>query len=1064
MFIQPPNGTIVKIAGKAKLRRVLIVPFVVLIVSSVGLVGYLSFQNGQGAVNNVASQLRSEISNRVEQYLDSYLSQPHLINRINADAVRLGELDLTNFSNIENHIISQLQQFDGVSGILFGDEAGNFRVATRQYRLRLLSANKPDTSRVYDYAVESDGKKIELLRTFAKNEFFRPPEVDVRDRPWYQDAVVAGKPTWGKIYPLGSNDDFSISASYPIYNSSNGKLIGVFSSGTVLSIINNFLETLQVGKSGEIFIIERDGMVVATSTKQQPYIISSNNQGEEQLNRLNISNSNNDLLIAISQKIKQKFGGFNQVLENQQFEFIQDRERQFGQIVPYQDKYGLDWLIIAVIPESDFMAQINANKHVTIIMSIGALTVAIIVGILTANWVVTPILKLNQAAKNIAKGEWDKNVEIIRSDEVGELAISFNKMAAQIQADLNQLQSLNQALTQKEKLLAHYNRTLETQIAAQTKALTESEQKFKNAFDQTAVGMCLLGLDGHFLAANSALCQLFGYSETEILSIHLYDITNSQDLNSDAQAIQNLLSGDIPYYHLEKQYIHKQGQTIWGLLSVSLVRDEQQKPLYFIAQIQDITQRKQAEIKLQAAKETAEIANKAKSIFLANMSHELRTPLNVVLGFTQILQAEANSTSEQQEGLAMIYNSGKHLLNLINDILDLSKIEAQRLELYNTNFSLPNLLTEVTEILRIKANQKRIKLNYESIHQLPQIVHSDEKRLRQILINLLGNAIKFTDKGVVTFKVGFISQNNVNKVRFQIEDTGIGIAPEEVNKIFLPFEQVGDNFRHSEGTGLGLAITKKIVSLMDSELYVDSILGVGSKFWFDLELPEILSSEIKIFKSQQVIVGYEGKERQVIVVDDIPENRLVIVNILEPIGFKIKETVNAQECLETAIAWQPDLIITDLVMPDMDGLEMTRQLRAIPNVESIPVIAASANAFEIDRKQSLESGCNYFISKPIQAQDLLQIIQDVLNLSWNYQTQDGETKSNFIPPKQDLIPLFDAVQVVHIEAIEQQFYLLEKLYPEAHAFISKLRQLAANSDYGELALVIEEAIRTVKPS
>jgi predicted ATPase/signal transduction histidine kinase/CheY-like chemotaxis protein/tRNA A-37 threonylcarbamoyl transferase component Bud32 len=381
------------------------------------------------------------------------------------------------------------------------------------------------------------------------------------------------------------------------------------------------------------------------------------------------------------------------------------------------------------------------------------------------------------------------------------------------------------------------------------------------------------------------------------------------------------------------------------------------------------------------AEEAAESANRAKSEFLANMSHELRTPLNGILGYTQILKKDRTLTEQQKNGIGIIHQCGEHLLTLINDILDLSKIEARKMELYPKDFHFPEFLECIAEICRIRAEQKGLVLIYETITPLPKVIRADEKRLRQVLINLLGNAVKFTEKGRVTFRVGY----QEGKVRFQVEDTGIGIAPNQLEEIFLPFQQVGEYSRETEGTGLGLAISRQLVQMMGASLNVLSTLGKGSVFWLDLDLPEVDQGADVGKVDERPIIGFKGSKRKVLVVDDKWTNRSVLVNLLEPLGFEVVEATDGLDGLAKAPEFQPDLILMDLVMPVLDGFETTRRIRMLPDLDGVVVIAISASVFDFDRQQSREVGCDDFLPKPVREADLLEKVRLYLGLEWVYE-------------------------------------------------------------------------------
>ena len=473
----------------------------------------------------------------------------------------------------------------------------------------------------------------------------------------------------------------------------------------------------------------------------------------------------------------------------------------------------------------------------------------------------------------------------------------------------------------------------------------------------------------------------------------------------------------------------------------------------------------QSNQKLLAAKQLADSANQAKSEFLANMSHELRTPLNGILGYAQILTRATTLSDKERQGANVIYQCGAHLLTLINDVLDLSKIEARKLDLAPNNLHLPALLLSVVEMCSIKAQQKGIDFIYQPSPQLPEGVEVDEKRLRQVLINLLGNAIKFTEQGTVTLRVGVLNQTDEQvQLLFRVIDTGPGIAEADRAKLFAAFEQVGNRRKHAEGTGLGLAISQRIVKLMGSQIYVTSELGNGSEFYFTAELPIVSEWTPHLATAEfEQVIGYEGKRRTILIVDDRWENRAVLQNLLEPLGFSLVEAEHGQEGLEKLCSTQPDLVITDLAMPVMDGFEFLKQIRNHEALNHLQVLVSSASVSQADQHLALACGGDYFLAKPINAQTLLKVLSDCLGLEWCYKADENKIETVeiastdiAIPPRFTLENLLDLAQRAHIKALRERLENLANEDNRYSSFVTPLHELAKQFQSEEIEAHLQQ--------
>ena len=677
-----------KYSTNFSLQNFLTVPFLLQIFTIVGLVGYFSFRNGQQTVNEVTTKLRNEVTLTVQQHLENYLAAPQLIVELNQKATKLQQLSLKDLKAIEIDFWQQIQIFNSVYAIYLSDEEGKFAYVKREANNTFIAKLVNIVPQRHAYLLDDKGQR---------SKFLESDRYDPHIRPWYIKTVESHQNNWSEIYTFAGGE-LGITAAGEIYDHTD-KFRGVVGVDLVLSRISDFLEQIKISQNGQIFIIERNGNLVATSTGEEPFVYNQATKIEE---RLQATNSDNIFTQATFNYLIQHFGTLNSIQESQQLEFKFDGDRQFMQILPYGDELGLDWLIVVVIPEADFMVKINANVRNTILLCLGALILTTIFGVMTSRKIVRPISHLIRVSSIIAQSARSRNTAtdfypIIKAENIRELNIlaqAFNDMAVQLKAAFKDLETTNEEL--------------ENRVQIRTAALT-------------------------------------------------------------------------------------------------------------------------------AAKEDADAANRAKSEFLAHMSHELRTPLHAILGFTQVSLQDSSLKPQQRNNLITVKRSGEHLLTLINDVLEMSKIEAGKISICEQPFDLYLLLNNLATMFELRSQAKNLELSFNLATDVPQYIQTDSVKLRQILINLLENGIKFTTQGGVSLQVSSTPQNNASAtIGFIVQDTGCGIPKSELNSIFEAFVQTKQITNH-EGTGLGLAISQQFADLLGGEISVNSKVGKGSIF--QLQIP-----------------------------------------------------------------------------------------------------------------------------------------------------------------------------------------------------------------------------------
>lgn len=603
---------------------------------------------------------------------------------------------------------------------------------------------------------------------------------------------------------------------------------------------------------------------------------------------------------------------------------------------------------------------------------------------------------------------------------------------------------------------------LNEKVNTQTMKLEVEQSRTHAILENVVDSIITIDEKGLILSFNPASERIFGYSANEVLGKNIKFLMPEPYQSEHDQYLTNYLTSGIA--------------KIIGIKSevLGLRKDKSQCPLelavsevsvgedrFFTGIVRDISERKKFENQLQTAKEEAESANSAKSIFLANMSHEIRTPMNAVLGYSQILLRKKDLDQNTKDAIKTIDNSGKNLLKLINEILDISKIEAGKMELNITGFDLNELIDNLSSMFELRCQQKQLHWNVKGTSGRIS-VHGDETKLRQILVNLLGNAIKFTESGEVTFSVTTLEEN---QYRFDIIDTGNGIPVEAQEKIFEPFQQEEEGSKKG-GTGLGLALSKKYLELMGADLILKSKLNEGAHFHFTLTLPPADETSYRRKKYRTVLRLAPESKVKALVVDDILENREVLSKLLSSIGVEVIEAINGKEGVKKTIEHHPDIVFMDMRMPVMRGEEAAKLIQEKFGQDQIKIVSITASAFDLRRQHFLDMGFHDYISKPFKEEQIFESLKELLDIEYVYEDENSEPEkteiledlevSDISLPKSLITKMKNAAELYKVTELEKCIEEIISLDGETNGLSSYLQALLKNYDMDGLLEVLNK--------
>lgn len=952
---------------KIPLQSLLISPFILLIVFTI--LGFFSFRRIHLDVNATILQLSDEASTRITEHVQSFLTAPQRINQNNANNLLSGNVNLDE-ATLEHYFWQEIQTVSSVSSIYFGNTAGGLVDAGRNPAdgaLYTITTENFEAGTFNKYATDADGNHRDLLLTL--------PDFDARTRPWYINAVEKGDALWNAPYILFSGQDMAIAASRPVYDDRNN-LLGVVSVDLFLSDLNSFLSALKIGRTGHAFIMEPSGLLIASSANEKPFVKTDDSESNR---RLYARESNIPLIRGTAEKLIAQFGDELRLTDPQQLTFDIDRKRQFVQISPIKDKYGLNWLVVVIIPEADYMTQLNAGYRLTFISFIMMLLIIAIMSNFVLKSVHKPLQQLSVSAQALSKGEWDKAVRNNnRIVEISALTKSFNNMALQIQQNITALTLENAERKRAEQ------------------AIQESEERFRTTFyaSPDAVGISRLD-DGVYVDVNPGFTEIMDYTRDEVIGKSSITL-NTWHNSDDRQRFTKALTKDGRVSNLESEFQTKTGDIKIGLISASII--SLQNEAHILSITRDITEIKAIEHALaqdhQALKKALEDLEHAQEKIVrqerlaavgqlaGGIAHDFNNALVPIIGYADLGMRQLDTDDKLNRYFEQIKTSANHAAKLTRQILAFSRQQHLSLKAINLNEVISSFEIMTQRLLPENINLRTI------LSDPLQNINADKNQLEQILMNLTVNARDAMPNGgqiIIETTNVFLDENYAKShpqtqvghyVMLSFTDTGTGMDEKTQKSIFEPFfttKAIG------KGTGLGLATVFGIVKQHEGNIFVYSTPGKGTIF--KLYFPQIPYSSAP--KDAGILgtsnpISY-GDTETIFVLEDETMVRQLVKETLESHGYRVFAAESPSKAFAhiESVKVPIDLLLTDVMLPEMNGCNFYKQLaKTHPKLKVICMSGHMGDVLEQHHVNTFN-----FLAKPFNMHRLTMQVRAVLDAS-----------------------------------------------------------------------------------